>query len=174
MDNPEEQSESPPMKNKMNKRRSSVFQRQSIGPKEQDLESTNITEEISHETKKLKLQNVSESFDLKKYIDALKEEDKKWREVYAKRKSRVQDLIKRDKNQQQSFDISCLSDSERVFLKAKPDYEEFNKNVFQLHAMATKVMFLNSCAENFSEKSAKKLKNETDTIMRRIINLSEV
>ncbi|XP_014214378.1 uncharacterized protein LOC106643668 [Copidosoma floridanum] len=161
----------------INKRRSLIFQRQSIVPKEKDLENANITEETSPETpetKRLKLESESELFDIEKYMNDLSEEDKQWREVYTKRKSRVQDLMKRDKNQEKSLDTSFLSDSERVFLKERPDYEEFNKNVFQLYAMASKVTFLNLCAENCALKSVEKLKSETVSVMHRIIQFSEL
>ena len=137
------------------------------------MENTNVTEEISQESKRFKFQNELEVFNIRKYIDNLTEEDKKWREEYAKRKSRTQDLAKRDKNKEhkQKLDITCLSDYDRAFLAAKPDYEQFNKNLFQLHTMATKVTYFNMCAEHFCERSMVKLQNDTDDAVRRIINL---
>ncbi|XP_008212482.1 uncharacterized protein LOC100119765 [Nasonia vitripennis] len=163
---------------KVNKRRSSIFKRQSIvPPQDQDLENTNATEEISHESKKFKpLKDEETKFDIIKYIESLKKEDKKWREEYAKRKTRVHELTKREKIVQQTgqkLDITVLSDSERAFLATKPDYEEFNKNLFQLHAMATKVTFLNRYAENFYEKSTSKLQNDTEDAVHRIIDLTD-
>lgn len=140
-----------------------------------DLEITNITEEVSHESKKFKAHNAHEleSFDIKKYIDSLKKEDKCWRSEYLKRKSQTQEFLKRDKNHDyiQTIDYSCLSDSERAFLSTKPDYDEFNKNLFQLHAMATKVVYLNLCAENFCNKSSFKLQKDLDNAKYRIISL---
>lgn len=96
--------------------------------------------------------------------------------MYAKRKSRSQELAKYNKSLEhsgQTLDITSLSDSERAFLAAKPDYEEFNRNLFQLHAMATKVTFLNLWAENFYEKASVKLQNDTDNAVHRIINLAD-
>ncbi|XP_011506218.1 PREDICTED: uncharacterized protein LOC105368791 [Ceratosolen solmsi marchali] len=171
-DNPETAAvENSPTDNKTNKRRSLVFKRRSI-LYEQDLENVGETG-VVHEAKKLKFEDVNQ-FDIKKYIETLNEEDRKWREVYAKRKSRVQDLIKHNKHKEQAgqiLDINFLSDHQRAFLALKPDYKEFNKNVFQLQAIATKVMFLNICSKHFYESVITTLQEDTNNIMHRIFNL---
>ncbi|XP_058803471.1 uncharacterized protein LOC131671225 [Phymastichus coffea] len=169
---------SPTSNQKVNKRRSSVFKRQSLVSKDQDLEITNLTEEASHESKKFKTHNKHEQqeiFNIKVYIDNLKKEDKSWRDEYLKRKYQVQELLKRDKNHEfiQTINNICLSDSERAFLSMKPDYDEFNNNLLQLHALATKVVYFNLCSENFRYKSSLKLQNDFDDAKYRIINLAD-
>ncbi|KAJ8680846.1 hypothetical protein QAD02_016633 [Eretmocerus hayati] len=162
-------------KDMKSKRRSSIFNRQSMGNLDHEIE-TSDSEEISHESKKIKLAESNKaSFDLRKYIDSLKEEKKQWKKEYAKRKTQVKELSKSSQNQETSatLDLSCLSDSERAFLAARPDYEEFNRNVFQLHALATKVTYLNSLAESLFEKSIMKMQSDVKNATQRVIKLAD-
>ena len=142
-----------------------------------DLESFETTEEVNHVAKKFKHEDQKiQKFNIQNYIENLNEEDRKWRELYSKRKARVQDASKIYKTIQeggQKSDLSCLTDSERAFLSSKPDYEEFNRNLHQLQKFATKVAFLHLSSENFKHKSISKLNSEIEKATDRIIKLED-
>ncbi|XP_014224284.1 uncharacterized protein LOC106650658 [Trichogramma pretiosum] len=165
---------SPPVP-KSTRRRSTAFQRQSIGPISADCDTT---QDVTHESKKFKSSERAaskSSFDLKGYIARLESEDAQWREEYARRRIRTRNtsLLLKTIEAGQKLDLSVLTSREKAFLDARPNYDEFNENLHRLSELATKVTYLNLNASHLCEKSVTNLKSEVEKAKQRIIQFAD-
>ena len=115
---------------------------------------------------------MEEPFDLRAYIDSLKREKKAWNEVLQERRNQYRDLVTKKamvENNGQEIDLSVLTESERNFIEARPNYEHIVKSSKALVDMAVKVTILNQhCTqlkERFLENMEKKIKEATKKII---------
>ncbi|XP_015596974.1 uncharacterized protein LOC107268571 [Cephus cinctus] len=167
---------SPQSQKIIQKRKSAIFQRRSLAP---PIIDSNCTTNFNDGMKQLcdvectKDNEIEEAFNLQEYIQSLKQERKLWQEKLSSRKRQRKDLTKQKDNilrSGQDLDLNVLSESERSFLLARPNYEHICSNGIKLSDVTDKVVMLNKCVHRlnniFIQMMEDKVKDVTITIIR--------
>lgn len=117
-----------------------------------------------------------ETFNLKEYVGKLKQERKDWQQEYKNRKIRRKNLAKQKINlekQGQPLDINILTESERVFLMSRPNYEHMCKSSKNLSNMALKISILNQLVCKLNKQFMKKMEDNISRATRDVIKMVE-
>ncbi|XP_014601667.1 PREDICTED: uncharacterized protein LOC106785573 [Polistes canadensis] len=117
-----------------------------------------------------------ESFNLQEYINDLKQERKLWQLKLKERKSKRRILTKQKsalENLGQNLDYKALSDSERSFLLAKPNYDYIYENSQKLSNRSLKVILLNELMFKLNDKFIIRMQEKLDKITKKIIEISK-
>ncbi|KAI4501180.1 hypothetical protein M0802_003553 [Mischocyttarus mexicanus] len=164
------------------KRRSLVFHsRTSKSLIDEELkEIRNLENDDSLSDNKCKRPRVSditreESFNLQEYINDLKQERKLWQLKLKERKSKRRVLTKQKsalENLGQNLDYKALSDSERSFLSANPNYEYIYENSQKLSKTTLKVILLNELISKLNNRFMIRMKEKLDKTTKKIIEIS--
>ncbi|XP_035722166.1 uncharacterized protein LOC118441622 [Vespa mandarinia] len=164
------------------KRRSLVFQSRTskLFTDEETDQARNLENEDFLEINKSKRQCVEdvtkkENFDLQKYINDLRQERKLWQSTLKERKSKRRILSKQKsvlEEQGQNLDTKALSDSERSFLSASPNYEYICENSQKLSDMALKIILLNELVFKLNERFMLRMKEKLNKTTKKIIEMS--
>ncbi|XP_070165797.1 uncharacterized protein [Polyergus mexicanus] len=160
------------------KRRSSIFQTRII-----TYDQTKGNEGTSNENRfspnkvneEYIIQN-DEAFNLKEYIEKLKQERKDWQKEYKNRKIQRKNLTKQKtsvEGQGQIFDINILTESDRVFLSTRPNYEHICQNSRKTLDAALKISTLSQHIYKLNKKFMEKMENNISTATKNVIKLSE-
>lgn len=121
-------------------------------------------------------ENETEAFNLKKYIEKLREERKNWQKEYKSRKTQRKNLAKQKTNlerQGQAFDISILTESDRAFFLTRPNYELICQNSQKTLDTALKISILGQHIQKLNQKFMEKMENSISTVTKNVIKLSE-
>ena len=117
---------------------------------------------------------IKEPFDLRGYIDSLKHEKKSWHDFYQELKVRNRKLVKKKaliEQNGQDVDLSVLSESERNFIEARPNYEHIVKSSKTLVDMAVKVAVLNQQCNNLNKRFKSKLEGRIQDATAKVISM---
>lgn len=158
------------------KRKSSIFQSRNIsfgeceGPQRLEKDRSVSIESATECT----TVSTVESFDLKNYVNSLKEERASWLKTYKQRKAKRRNLTKQKlsiQDQGQVLDLSALSESERAFVKARPNYEQIYANGKKLSSVALQVARTNQLVlklnQTFILRMEERLRNVTQRIIQK-------
>ena len=162
----------------VHKRRSSIFHTHVIPSDE--CKGTSFTEnekstgtqdaaECAHTT-------AEEPFNLDKYIINLKNERKEWIETLKQRKAQRKILTKQKlciENQGQVIDLNVLTESERAFVMARPNFQEICKNHKKILDVTLKVSELRSIVHKLNEKFILQMEERLQKLTDKIIEISE-
>ncbi|XP_050453289.1 uncharacterized protein LOC126852493 [Cataglyphis hispanica] len=160
------------------KRRSSIFQtRIATCDQTKGNEGTSNKNRFSPNkvNKECIVQN-DETFNLKEYIEKLKQERKDWQKEYKNRKIQRKNLTKQKTSvaeQGQVFDINVLTESDRVFLLTCPDYEHICQNSRKTLDAALKISTLSQHIQKLNKKFMEKMENNISIVTKNVIKLSE-
>lgn len=116
------------------------------------------------------------TFNLKEYIEKLRQERKDWQQEYKNRKNQRKTLIKRKANiqaQGQTLDMTVLTESERAFLVARPNYEHICGNSQRLLDVALKISTISQLVQSLNERFVDRMENNISIATRNIIEISE-
>lgn len=117
-----------------------------------------------------------EVFNFEEYVNSLKNERKEWLETYKRRKRERRSLTKqklRLENDGQPLDLNLLSDSEKAFLLARPNYQNICKNANKLSETALKISMLNDMVYEVNKRFILQMEERLRKIKKRIIETSE-
>ncbi|KAF7400603.1 uncharacterized protein V1477_017273 [Vespula maculifrons] len=164
------------------KRRSLVFQSRTskLFIDEEIDQARNLENEDFVSINKCKRQCVedvtrTENFDLQKYIRDLKQERKLWQSTLKERKSKRRVLSKQKSVLEtlgENLDSKALSDSERSFLSASPNYEYIYENSQKLSDTALKITLLNELVFKLNERFMTRMKEKLDKTTKKVIEMS--
>lgn len=121
-------------------------------------------------------ENETETFNLKKYIEELRQERKDWQKEYKSRKTQRKNLAKQKtslEKQGQAFDISILTESDRVFLLTRPNYELICQNSQKTLDAALKISLLGQHIQKLNKKFMEKMESNISTTTKNVIKLSQ-
>jgi len=113
---------------------------------------------------------------LNKYMEKLIQERKDWHQEYQNRKSQRKNLIKQKASteiQGQILDLNLLTESDRAFLRNRPNYENYWKNNRELLHMTTKISMLSERVNNATEKFMKNMQDSISRTGKKLIKISE-
>lgn len=116
----------------------------------------------------------TEAFHLGEYIEKLKREQIDWEEEYRKRRARRKDLTKQKaiaESQGQFLDIDRLTESEKAFVRMRPNYEDICKNMQKLSNVALKISILNQMVHNSHQKFTERMESNISRATRDIIQM---
>lgn len=119
-------------------------------------------------------QTGAETFDLEEYIEKLKQERKDWLQEYKKRKIQRKNLTKQKaiaESQGQLLDVNILTEFERAFIKARPNYEYICKNSQKLSDVALKISTLSQLVHKLNQRFMEKMENNISRASRDIIEM---
>ncbi|XP_078045127.1 uncharacterized protein LOC144474286 [Augochlora pura] len=139
----------------IHKRRSSVFQSRIV-----DFDQCEENEKSIDKKHSPSKTSQVEEFDLKQYIRNLENERKEWISMLKQRKSERKRLMNqklRLESQRQPFDLNALTDSERAFVMARPNYQHIYENNKKLQETAVKVSILNQIVYRVNQKFISKM-----------------
>ncbi|EFN89382.1 uncharacterized protein LOC105185314 [Harpegnathos saltator] len=115
-------------------------------------------------------------FNLEEYIKKLKQERKDWQQEYKNRKIQRKNLAKEKtimESQGQLLDINILTESERAFITARPDYEYICKNGQKLSDVALKISILSRLVHKLNQRFMENMENNMSRAVKDIIKMSE-
>ncbi|XP_053986902.1 uncharacterized protein LOC128880640 [Hylaeus volcanicus] len=117
------------------------------------------------------------AFNLEEYIKSLREERKEWIETYKQRKAERRKLKKQklylDTEGGQPLDLSILSDSEKAFVTARPNYMLICKNNQKLTVTTSKISLLNQMIYELNERFILQMEKRLRKVTDKIIETSE-
>lgn len=157
------------------KRRSLIFHSQ-ISDQTKDNEGTPNRSRFS--PSKVNKEDIveNETFNLKKYIEKLRQERKDWQKEYRSRKTQRKNLAKQKaslETQGQAFDINILTESDRTFLLTRPNYELICQNNQKTLDAALKISLLSQHIQKLNQKFMEKMENNISIATKNVIKLSE-
>ncbi|XP_029160382.1 uncharacterized protein LOC114932387 [Nylanderia fulva] len=115
-----------------------------------------------------------EAFNLKEYIEKLKQERKDWQQEYRERKTQRKNLTKQKNSMKgQVFDENLLTESERDFLLSRPNYEHIYQNNQKIVDAALKISTLSQHVHRLNQKFIEKMENNISTATKNIIKLED-
>lgn len=118
----------------------------------------------------------AEIFNLKEYIEKLKQERKEWQQEYKFRKIQRKTLTKQKINlerQGQPLDTNALTESQRAFIAARPNYENICRNTQKLHDTVLKITTLNQLVCKLNQRFMEKMEDNIARTTKKVIELSE-
>lgn len=170
----------------IHKRRSLVFHSRAASSSEQedtkgaeDAQET-LQEEGPKDSDKKKREKKAEEeeeyFDLREYVAKLRRERRVWIETWKQRKAERKSLTAKKLSLEargQSVDLNVLSDAERAFVLARPNYEQICESKEKLLAVAMKVATLNQLARKLNQRFISQMEEKLYDVTKRIIKISE-
>ncbi|KYN27600.1 PREDICTED: uncharacterized protein LOC108771137 [Trachymyrmex cornetzi] len=163
----------------IHKRRSSVFHaRFSIACDHKKDDNGVITNRNrpNQKEKECNAKDTVEAFNLREYIDKLRQERKDWQQEYRNRKTQRKNLTKQKtstERQGQNLDINVLTEAERAFVFTRPNYEHICKNSQKLLDVALKISKLSQHVHKLNEKFMERMKNNISKATVNVIEISE-
>lgn len=118
----------------------------------------------------------AEAFDLEEYIEKLQQERKNWEQEYRNRKSQRKNLTKRKaivESQRQSLNLNILTESERAFILARPNYENICKKSQKLPEVVLKISALSKMVHKLNQEFMETIENNISRATRDIIEKLE-
>ncbi|XP_014476712.1 PREDICTED: uncharacterized protein LOC106745533 [Dinoponera quadriceps] len=163
---------------KIVKRRSSVFRRQSVLFDRQESGHEILNSGIGFVSGKNKedAQADAETFNLEKYIEKLKQERKDWLQEYRNRRIQRKNLTKQKaivEKQRQLLDMNILTDSERAFVKARPNYEYICNNSRKLPDLALRISMLSQLVCKLDKRFMEKMESNISRATKKLIEMSK-
>ncbi|XP_012531070.1 uncharacterized protein LOC105833687 isoform X1 [Monomorium pharaonis] len=120
--------------------------------------------------------NDIEAFNLKEYIEKLKQERKDWQQEYRKRKTQRRNLIKQKismEEQGQILDINVLTETERTFVLTRPNYEHICKNSKKLQDVALRISTLSQNVHKLNRRFMERMESNIAKATVQVIKISE-
>lgn len=175
---------------RIHKRRSLVFQTrrssthtEADGGKEpRDEKEAKVRAEVDEDSRRKdeeegRDENLEEErFELADYVERLRRERKLWIETWRQRKAERKILTGRKSSAEargQCFEVNVLSDSQRAFVLARPNYEEISQDRRKLIAVAMKVAALNRLARKLNQRFISQMEEKLYDVTKRIIKMSD-
>ncbi|XP_033326777.1 uncharacterized protein LOC117220676 [Megalopta genalis] len=154
----------------IHKRRSSVFQSRIVDFDQcEENQNSMDNDDMKHYASKT-LQE--DDFDFEQYIHNLKNERKQWITMLKQRKSERKRLLNqklRLESQRQPFDLTVLTDSERAFVLARPNYQNIYENNKKLREKTVKLSILNQMVYRVNQKFISRMEVGLRKITEKII-----
>ncbi|XP_017880677.1 uncharacterized protein LOC108625295 isoform X2 [Ceratina calcarata] len=148
------------------KRRSSVFQSLQVAEDDRTVGNSSKNPQLQEET-----------FNLEEYIICLRNERKEWLETLKERKRQRRGLMKKKlsvESQGQHLDYSVLTEHEKAFVSAKPNYHDIYKNYKKLSDISLKTQLLRSLVyklnRNFILQMEGRLQGATKKIIKESVS----
>ncbi|XP_076654780.1 uncharacterized protein LOC143360096 [Halictus rubicundus] len=117
-----------------------------------------------------------EVFDLEQYIHRLKNERTEWIKTWKQRKAERKSLTKKKlqlESQGQPVDLTALTDSEKAFVVARPNYQSICKKNKKLKETMLKVLMLHQMVYKLNQRFILKMEKRVSKIKGKIIEMSE-
>ncbi|XP_011633404.1 uncharacterized protein LOC105424718 [Pogonomyrmex barbatus] len=162
----------------VHKRRSSIFcTRNVVRDQDEGINEVTANEDTPNNDKgKCNAKNNVEVFNLKEYIEKLRQERKDWQQKYKNRKVQRKNLTKQKitiEGQGQILDINLLTESERHFVLTRPNYEHICKNSQKLLDLALKLSILSQHVYKLNRRFMEKMEGNISKATIDIIKISE-
>ncbi|XP_003708220.2 uncharacterized protein LOC100880510 [Megachile rotundata] len=158
----------------IHKRRSSIFQNRVISFDE--CKENEKFEDIQGATSCRQTISRKEHFNLEEYIINLRNERKEWIETLKQRKSQRKCLSKQKlciENQGQTLDLNVLTEFEKAFITARPNYQQICRNYKKMSDVALKISELQSIVYKLNEKFILQMEDRLHKVTDRIIEMSD-
>lgn len=158
----------------VHKRRSSIFQNRVISFDE--LKENEKFEDVDGAASDAQTISRKELFNLEEYIIHLKNERKEWIDTLKQRKSQRKCLTKQKlciENQGQTLDLSILTEFEKAFITARPNYQQICRNYKQMSDVALKISELQSIVYKLNEKFILQMEDKLHKLTDKIIEMSQ-
>ncbi|XP_072765556.1 uncharacterized protein [Anoplolepis gracilipes] len=157
------------------KRRSSIFHTQIITCDQ--TQGTPGNKILSNKVdKECIAQNDAKAFNLKEYVEKLRQERKDWQKEYKNRKTQRKNLTKQKtsvEGQGQVLDINILTESDRSFLLTRPNYEYISQNSQKTLDAVLKISILSQHVHKLNQKFIEKMETNIYTATKNVIKLSK-
>ena len=117
-----------------------------------------------------------EAFNLKEYINALRNEREEWIRTFRRRKAERKSLTKhklRLESEGQPLDVNILSDSERTFVIARPDYQNICKSNKRLSERTLRVSVLNQLTNALNQRFIFRMEKRLGKVTKKVIQTSD-
>ncbi|CAL7947966.1 unnamed protein product [Xylocopa violacea] len=159
----------------VHKRRSSVFQRRSSAfdnreENEKVVDTRNAEKYVSNESQE-------ETFNLEKYIISLRNERKEWIETLKQRKAQRRSLAKqklRLEKEGQHLDLNILTERDKAFITARPNYQYICKNYKKLSDTTGKMSALYNQVYRLNQRFILQMERKLNRITDKIVATSEL
>lgn len=162
------------------KRRSSVFQnRVSLFDEHEGTQCIESEKSMNNHDARECISSLpqEENFDLVEYINSLVNERKEWILTSRQRKNECRCLSKQKlhiENQGQPLDLNILSESEKAFVTACPNYRRICKTNNKLTDAAVKVSALNQVVYKLNERFILQMEKRLSILTDKVIKTSEL
>lgn len=106
----------------------------------------------------------------------MKNERKEWIDTLKQRKSQRKCLTKQKlciENQGQTLDLSILTEFEKAFITARPNYQQICRNYKQMSDVALKISELQSIVYKLNEKFILQMEDKLHKLTDKIIEMSQ-
>ncbi|CAK9812889.1 hypothetical protein ANTQUA_LOCUS7442 [Anthophora quadrimaculata] len=159
------------------KRRSSIFQSRATTFNECEGASGTETEkavDVEDATKCASKVSQEKTFNLKEYIMCLKNERKEWIDTLKQRKAQRKSLKKQKlslENQGQLADLNILTDYQRAFVTAKPNYQYICRNYKKLSDVTVKLSILDGKVYKLNQRFISQMEKKLHRITGKVIGI---
>ncbi|CAK9810414.1 hypothetical protein ANTPLA_LOCUS6579 [Anthophora plagiata] len=157
------------------KRRSSIFQSRATTFNECEGGETEKAVDAEDATKCASTVSQEETFNLKEYIMCLKNERKEWIDTLKQRKAQRK-ILKKQKlcleDQGQLVDLNILTDCERAFVTAKPNYQCICRNYKKLSDVTVKLSILHGKVYKLNQRFISEMGKKLRRITKKVIEIS--
>ncbi|XP_076232255.1 uncharacterized protein LOC143177879 [Calliopsis andreniformis] len=156
----------------VHKRRSSVFHSRTVALDKDKEEEVDINADTGCMSKMPE----EECFGLEEYVNSLRKERKEWIETYKRRKLERKSLMKqklRLEEQGQCLDLSILSDSDKAFVLACPNYQHLYENTRKLSEMVLKISVLSQVVYKLNQRFILQMERRLGKVTKKVIETSE-
>lgn len=116
-----------------------------------------------------------EEFNLQEYIISLRGERKQWIETLRQRRIERKNLAKQKlclETQGQTLDLSFLTEKEKVFLAARPNYQQICKNYKKLSDVTVKISMLQNTVSKLNQRFITDVEEHVHKVTDKIIKES--
>ncbi|XP_011688063.1 PREDICTED: uncharacterized protein LOC105450104 [Wasmannia auropunctata] len=154
------------------KRRSSIFQTRAVVHNRDEDDNEVITNDrLTSNKDEGECNAKDEAFNLKEYIERLRQERRDWQQEYRSRKTQRRNLTKQKasaEGQGQVLDINVLTEAERAFVLTRPNYEHICRNSQKLLDVALRISTLSQHVHKLNRRFMEKME---DNISRATVNV---
>ncbi|XP_071560294.1 uncharacterized protein [Temnothorax nylanderi] len=164
------------------KRRSSVFQTRTVtrdhneGVNDVTINGSRLTADPNKDEEECNAKDNVETFNLKEYVEKLRQERKDWQQEYKSRKAQRKNLTKQKasvEGQGQILDINVLTAAERTFVLTRPNYEHICKNSQKLLDVALKMSTLGQHVHRLNRRFMERMESNISKATVNVIKISE-
>jgi len=158
------------------KRRSSVFHTRIVACDQDEVDEviTNGSKLLLNKDEECNAKDDVEVFNLKEYIEKLRQERKDWQQEYKNRKAQRRNLTKQKASVEgQVLDINLLTEAERNFVLTRPNYEHICRNSQKLLDMALKMSTLSQHVHKLNRRFMERMEGNISKATVNVIKISE-
>ncbi|XP_076673677.1 uncharacterized protein LOC143371912 [Andrena cerasifolii] len=172
-------SDAPHLERVVYKRRSSIFRGRTIvfdEDKGTQLTRSDKCTDTDAGAERASEASQEEAFNLEEYINGLRNEREEWIGTFRRRKAEQKSLTKhklRLESEGQPLDVNILSDSERTFVIARPDYQNICKSNKRLSERTLRVSVLNQMTNALNQRFILQMEKRLGKVTKKVIQTSD-